>query len=210
LLLKKALDSLSTTLNTTKGEQMRIAIMIGSVRVGRQSQKAALFLEKELKKRNHEVTLIDLATDPLPIMEERISRDEHPPASAVRISRQLKEAEAIILVTPEYHGSFSGVLKNALDYFLPEFAKKVVGVATATTGRFGGLNASVQLQHVVLSMGAFPLPQKLIVPDVPHAFDDEMNPTGELLGKQAQKFLDEFTWLAEAVTQAHQQKKELV
>lgn len=184
--------------------------MIGSVRVGRQSHKAALFLEKELKKRSHEVTLIDLATDPLPIMEERITRDEDPPANAIRISRQLKEADAIILVTPEYHGSFSGVLKNALDYFLPEFAKKVVGVATATTGRFGGLNASVQLQHVILSMGAFALPQKLIVPDVPHAFDGEMNPTGELLGKQAQKFLDEFTWLADAVTQAHQQKKELV
>ncbi len=189
---------------------MRIAIMIGSVRIGRQSQKAALYLEKELRKRNQEVTLIDLATEQLPIMEERMSRDVDPPAGALRISRQLTEADAIILVTPEYHGSFSGVLKNALDYFLPEFAKKVVGVATATTGRFGGLNASVQLQHVVLSMGAYPLPQKLIVPDIPNAFDADLNPTSELLSKQAHKFLDEFTWLAEAVTQASQKKKELV
>lgn len=194
----------------TKEKPMKIAIMIGSVRAGRQSQKAALYLEKELQKRNHEVILIDLATDPLPIMEERISRDEQPPVNAIKISRLLKESDAVILVTPEYHGSFSGVLKNALDYFLPEFAKKVVGVATATTGRFGGLNASVQLQHVVLSMGAYPLPQKLIVPDVPNAFDKEMNPTSELLARQGQKFVEEFTWLAEAIRQAQQPKKELV
>lgn len=178
---------------------MNVVILIGTVRAGRQSQKAALYLQKEFIKRNIETTLIDLLEYSLPIMEERLTRNANPPEQATKIGEQLKHADAIVLVTPEYHGSFSGVLKNALDYFGPEFAKKVVGVVAASGGKLGGINASVQLQHVVLSMGAYPLPQKLIVPEIQNAFDEDMNPTSELLRKQANKFIEEFIWFSEAI-----------
>jgi NAD(P)H-dependent FMN reductase len=145
-------------------------------------------------------------------MEERITLDPNPPVNALLISEKLKNADAIILVTPEYQGSFTGVLKNALDYFLPEFLKKVVGVATTAGGRMGGINASVQLQHVILSMGAYPLPQKLIVSEIQNAFDEEFNPKQELLAKQGEKFVDEFVWFAQAIVNAKQIKiqKELI
>jgi NAD(P)H-dependent FMN reductase len=156
--------------------------------------------------------IIDLAEYPLPFMEERILLDPNPPANALLISEKLKNADAIILVTPEYQGSFTGVLKNALDYFLPEFLKKVIGVATTAGGRMGGINASVQLQHVILSMGAYPLPQKLIVSEIQNAFDEEHNPKLELLAKQGEKFVDEFVWFAQAIVNAKQIKiqKELI
>lgn len=191
---------------------MKIAIIIGSVRNGRLSQHAGFFVHKKLLAKRMDAEIIDLAAYPLPIMEERINRDPQPPENALIIGRKLKEADAIILVTPEYHGSYSGVLKNALDYFLPEFSKKVVGVVTATTGRFGGINASVQLQHVILSMGAYPLPSKLIVPDLANAFDENMNAQSDILIRQADKFVDEFIWFAQAIVNAKDEKiqKELI
>ena len=191
---------------------MRVAIIIGSIREGRQSQKAAYYLQKKLAVRLIDTDIIDLAEYPLPFMEERITLDPNPPVNALLISEKLKNADAIILVTPEYQGSFTGVLKNALDYFLPEFLKKVVGVATTAGGRMGGINASVQLQHVILSMGAYPLPQKLIVSEIQNAFDEEFNPKHELLAKQGEKFVDEFVWFAQAIVNAKQIKiqKELI
>jgi len=191
---------------------MRVAIIIGSIREGRQSQKAAYYLQKKLAGRLIDTDIIDLAEYPLPFMEERITLDPNPPVNALLISEKLKNADAIILVTPEYQGSFTGVLKNALDYFLPEFLKKVVGVATTAGGRMGGINASVQLQHVILSMGAYPLPQKLIVSEIQNAFDEEFNPKHELLAKQGEKFVDEFVWFAQAIVDAKQIKiqKELI
>jgi NAD(P)H-dependent FMN reductase len=191
---------------------MRVAIIIGSIREGRQSQKAAYFLQKKLNGRLIDTDIIDLAAYPLPIMEERITSDPNPPINALLISEKLKNSDALILVTPEYQGSFTGVLKNALDYFLPEFSKKVIGVATTAGGRMGGINASVQLQHVILSMGAYPLPQKLIVSEIQNAFDEEFNPKQELLAKQAEKFVDEFVWFAQAIVNAKLVKtqKELI
>jgi len=191
---------------------MKVVIISGSVRTGRQSQKAAQYLEKELLGRGIGTEIIDLADYSLPIMEERITRDPEAPEAALQISEKLKFADAIVLVTPEYHGSFSGVLKNALDYFGPEFSKKVVGVVTVSGGKMGGINASVQLQHVILSMGAFPLPQKFLVGEIQNAFDEELKPKTELLAKQAAKFIEEFAWFAEAIHSAKQgkEKKELV
>jgi azobenzene reductase len=177
-----------------KPSKMNVVIIIGSVRNGRQSQKAGYFLQKKLLQKGIDAGIVDLAEYPLPIMEERINRDPQPPANA-------------ILVTPEYHGSFSGVLKNALDYFLPEFTKKVIGVVTVGSGKMGGINASVQLQHVVLSMGAYPLPQKLIVPEVQIAFDEELNPKQELLSRQTDRFVEEFSWLAQAIATAKKLNK---
>lgn len=191
---------------------MRVAIIIGSIREGRQSQKAAYFLQKKLAGRLLETDIVDLAEYPLPIMEKRITSDLNPPANALLISEKLKNADAMILVTPEYQGSFTGVLKNALDYFLPEFSKKVIGVATTAGGRMGGINASVQLQHVILSMGAYPLPQKFIVSEIQNAFDQEFNPKQELLARQGEKFIEEFVWFAQAIANAKEIKiqKELI
>lgn len=98
----------------------------------------------------------------------------------------------------------SGALKNAIDYYWSEFRKKPVGVVTASAGGFGGINASTHLQHIILSLGAYPMPLKLLVPEVHKAFDDSYNPQHENIIKSTDRFLDEFLWFADAL---HQKKK---
>jgi NAD(P)H-dependent FMN reductase len=108
----------------------------------------------------------------------------------------------MILVSPEYHGSFSGVLKNALDFYWAEFKKKPIGVVTTGSGKMGGINASTQMQHVILSLGAYPLPTKLLIPEIQHAFNDQYEPLREDIIKNSDRFLNEFTWFANAIVVA--------
>lgn len=178
---------------------MKIALIIGSVRTGRQSHKIAYYVEKILHKRNIETDVIDLLKQPLPIYGTLL--DSVSGENIKSLAERLSEADSIILITPEYHGSFSGVLKNTLDHFWSEFRKKPIGVVATSMGKLGGINASTQLQHVILSLGAYALPVKLLVPEIHLAFDESFNTQNENIIKRTSRFLDEFLWLAEAVSQ---------
>ena len=182
---------------------MKIAILLGSVRMGRQTHKAAYYLKKKLENRNIETDLIDLAEEPLPVLKERVGHHPDPPENAVEISKRLHEGDALLLVTPEYHGSISGALKNAIDYYWNEFQKKPIGVVAASAGGFGGINASTHLQQIILSVGAYPMPLKLLIPQVHDAFDESYEPQNENIEQSAENFLDEFLWFADAL---HQKK----
>ena len=181
---------------------MKIAILLGAVRQGRQSHKAAYYLAKLLREHNAEADVIDLLKTPLPVFG---SHDDNPTAGKVieSIRLRLEEADALIFVTPEYQGSFSGALKNALDYYWAEFKRKPIGVVSTSTGKMGGINASTQLQHVILSLGAFPLPAKLLISGIHEAFDDNYEPLNNTITKQTHQFVEEFLWFAEAL---HQKK----
>lgn len=180
---------------------MKVTILLGSVRSGRQSHKAAYYVERALEERGIETDLIDLAKFPLPILGVSDENDPKTKKNIEEISGRLKAAHALIFVTPEYHGSLSGVLKNAIDHFWEEFRKKPVGVVAASAGRMAGINASTQLQHVILSLGAFPVPLKLLVPEIHNAFDEEFLPQNEKIVTSAKNFLDEFLWFADALVQ---------
>ena len=175
---------------------MKITILAGSVRKERQSFGLASYLQVQLQKRGIQVGLIDLAKTPLPIFGQEGSDQ----SNVKSIGDQLRQSNALILVTPEYHGSFSGVLKNALDYYWEEFQKKPIGVAAASAGKMAGINASTQLQHVVLSLGAYPVPRKLLVSEIHKAFNSNYLPLNNSLSEAVEKFLDEFLWFSEAMT----------
>ena len=181
---------------------MKIAILLGSVRAGRQTHKIAYYVEKKLIERGHVVIMLDLGAQPIPLMNERYGRAELQPPEVTELAQKFQEADAILLVSPEYHGSFTGVLKNALDYYWKEFERKPMGVIATGSGRMGGINASTQLQHIILSMGAYPVPYKLLVPQIQHAFDEQMQPVQPELVKSTERFLNEFLWFANAIVQA--------
>ena len=187
---------------------MNVIIVLGSVRKGRQSDKIASYLKSKLEEKNISTDLLDLSEDPLPILEDKSGQSLQIEERIGQVSKRLHRADAMIFVSPEYHGSFSGVLKNALDYFWAEFKKKPIGVVTVSAGKLGGINASTQLQHVILSLGAYPLPIKLLVAEVQQAFDESLLPLGTSLARSAEAFVSEFIWFSEAITT--KKKEELI
>jgi azobenzene reductase len=188
---------------------MKVAIILGSIRIGRKSHSIAYYLERKMREKGIDVTMIDLAEHALPLMMEERNGRLHSPTDDISImGAQLKEADAMILVSPEYHGSFTGVLKNALDFFWAEFNKKPIGVVTTGSGKMGGINASTQMQHVVLSLGAYPLPTKLLIPEIQHAFNDQFEPLREDIVRNSDRFLNEFSWFANAIVKAKMEQAE--
>jgi NAD(P)H-dependent FMN reductase len=180
---------------------LNIAIVIGSVRTGRQSHKAAYYLEKKFNERKDvSVKVIDLKEYDIPLFEGLFAYHPNPGESLKKAAETLKNADAIILHSPEYHAGISGVLKNFIDYFHSEITKKPIGVVTASSGKFGGINASNQMQQVIFGLGSFPMPKKFIVPFVSQAFDDEYNSQNEEITKSAETFIDEFIWFSNTIT----------
>jgi NAD(P)H-dependent FMN reductase len=178
-----------------------VPVIIGSIRRGRKSPLAARFIVERLKgSGKFEPDLIDLAEYDLPIMEERQRyRDDSPPA-VVEMGAKLARADAIVVVSPEYNGGYPGVLKNALDYFLPEYKRKPIGIVTVSEGDFGGISAMAQLRLIFLHMGAYPVAHRMSVSRVQDAFDDNDKAKDPLLDKAAKAFTAELLWLTEALT----------
>ena len=179
---------------------MNITIISGSVRNGRKSHQVAVALQKKFVAQGLTDThIIDLADHNLPMLEEKYSSTSKMPSGLAEIKAGLDSADALVFLSPEYHGSYTGALKNAIDYFWEEFMRKPIGVVSVASGRFGGINASTEMQQLVLSLGAFPMPYKLLVPTVQHAFDEEGEIKEEALSKNFDRFVREFHWLADAI-----------
>src|SRR5438552_16579663 len=136
---------------------LNIPLIVGSTRRGRQTPKVARFVHERLRRTGRaETELIDLETLQLPIMEERLRMRDDPPPGLREFAAKIDRADGIVIVTPEYNNGYPGVLKNALDYLLPEYRRKPIGIVTVSAGPFGGLLGLSQLRLVQRGSGAFP------------------------------------------------------
>ena len=182
---------------------MYIPIILGSTRRGRQSGKVAKFILDRLGKQpGVEAELLDLAEYNFPIMEERLRMRNDPPPRAQEFSDKLQRADAIVIVTPEYNNGYPGVLKNALDYFFPEYKRKPFGIVTVSAGGFGGINCLQQLRQVVLTLGGYPLPVSFPVSKVNSNFTDDGAVHDETADKRVAAFFDELLWVTKAFVAA--------
>jgi NAD(P)H-dependent FMN reductase len=179
---------------------MKVIIVSSSIRSGRKTHNVAVELEKRLIAANHKVSLLDLLPLKIPPMELLFSEHIDPPEGLSTLKDELTSADAMIFVSPEYNGSYSPALKNAIDY-LPKstYQKKVIGVASVSDGALGGIRAALQLQQLVMALFAYPVPRMLTVSNVGDIFDEENKLTDESFPKKVDNFIKEFIWLAEAV-----------
>ena len=89
-----------------------------------------------------------------------------------RLASEVKQADGIILGTPEYHGSFSGVLKNALDLMgFDEFESKMIGLVGVSGGAMGAFDALNSLRNVGRALHAWVIPEQAAVPEAWKMFD---------------------------------------
>jgi chromate reductase len=100
------------------------------------------------------------------------------PEPAVRLRRQLAEAHAVVIATPEYNYSISGVLKNAIDWASrpPDqpFARKPVALLSASGSMLGGARAQYQLRQMLVFLDALPLNRpEVFVAQAPSKFDED-------------------------------------
>lgn len=180
----------------------KIAILYGAIRKGRQSLRAAKAVQKALMNTGKaEVTLIDIKDHNLQVMEERLKDMQEPLPSLLAISKILSEADGIIFVSPEYNNSYSGALKNTVDYFTREWHHKPIGVVAASDGYEGGINASNHMQLLILAIDAYAMPYKLLFPYVQNVLDEEGNPLDERSERHLKTFAKEMLWFTGAIAE---------
>lgn len=102
-----------------------------------------------------------------------LNLDNETPADAARLTDEIRRAEAVLLGTPVYHGSYSGALKCALDYCgFDEFENTVVGLVAVAGGSFPS-SSLTHMRTVSQTLNAWVMPKQLAVPDVSDHVDTE-------------------------------------
>lgn len=187
---------------------MNIVVVSGSPRPQRTSHQVAVEIVSRLSKfENLSVTLLDVKEANFPNLDYTFKKNPSVNETMKYFSETIAASDGIIIVSPEYNGSFSGALKNTIDYFYGEFSKKVMGVVSVSTGKMGGIRAVMDLQKLILALGAFPLPKYLTTPEVQNLFSNGLL-IDDKYAKQMDGFLEEFLWLTEAVKN-HKEKNYL-
>jgi NAD(P)H-dependent FMN reductase len=178
-------------------KKMKIEIISGSPRVNSVTRRVALHIKNWLKQNSsYEVDIIDMKDWNIPAVQSVWVSPEKAPLEFQPLAKRVFEADAYILVTPEYNGSYSPAMKNLLDHF-PKQHHKTFGIVTASPGALGGMRASQQLLLLVPALFGIASPYLLIVP----AVDKKFSPDGDLLDESfhnsVHNFVTEFVWLSE-------------
>ena len=178
---------------------MKIEIISGSPRVTSVTRRVAINLKKWLDSNtSHETDIIDLKDWDLPAVQSVFVSVDRTPDEFKPLAERIFNADAFILVTPEYNGSYSPAMKNLLDHF-PKQHHKPFGIVTASPGAFGGIRASQQLLQLIPSLFGIASPYLLIVPAVDKKFDEKGNLIDPNFEKSVHNFIAEFLWLSENI-----------
>lgn len=150
---------------------VRVVGLVGSLRPGSYTRLSVRLALEGASELGANIQLIDLRDYSLPFCDG--SKDEsHYPPDVARLRRDLRAATGLIIGTPEYHGGYSGVLKNALDLMgFSEFEGKTLGLLGVSGGRLGAINALNGLRTAGRSLHAWVLPTEVSIPQVAQQFD---------------------------------------
>jgi len=155
--------------NTESG--VRVAAVIGSVREGNYTSKAVHLLADEFATSYPEVTF-DIV-DPRQLHLPAPGLDEEGDAQKVRDI--LNPATAVVLATPEYHGSYSSVIKLVIENlgFPSGLSGKPVAMLGVAAGRIGAIKSLEHLSSVVTHIGGHVLPGFVSIASVQDVFDED-------------------------------------
>lgn len=178
---------------------MRIEIISGSPRVNSVTRRVVKNLKKWLDENTeHETGIIDMQDWDLPPVQSVFVSVDRTPVEFRPLAERIFNADAFILATPEYNGSYSPAMKNLLDHF-PKQHHKPFGIVTASPGAMGGMRATQQLLLLVPALFGIASPYLLVVPTVDKKFDEEGNLLDPAFEKNIHNFISEFLWLAESI-----------
>ena len=161
---------------------MRVLGISGSLRAG-SFNTALIRAAAELLPPGVEFELLEGIGD-LPHYSEETDLDPAPLAVAL-LRKAVRDADAVLISTPEYNGSLPGSLKNALDWASrprgsSPFEGKPVAVVGASPGLFGAVWAQADARRILGIMGANVVDRELPVPTV----QDRFSPSGELIDEE--------------------------
>lgn len=186
---------------------LRLAVILGSVRQGRFGPVVARwFTEQAQLHGRFKVNLVDLADVDLPLVlgpePPAIATTDARPAAMAQLTAALAEADAFVVVTPEYNHSFPASVKALIDWHFTEWRAKPVGFVSYGA-MSGGLRAVEQLRLVFAEMHAATVRDCVSFANYWESFQEDgtlVDP--EPANQAAQGLLDQLGWWGDALLEA--------
>ncbi len=189
----------------------KLQIIVGSTRPTRAADRVIPWVMARASAHPaFDVELLDLRDWPLPIFGEHMGTigDFSDPTYSDPIVKQwnqkLKEADAYLVITPEYNHSIPGVLKNAIDNVFISFALRNKPIAAV--GYSGGIAAATRaiehLAQIAIEADMAPLRSSVLIPFVESAFEPNGSPINPATEVALQITLDDLAWWSSALQNA--------
>lgn len=158
----------------------KILAFAGSTRTDSFNKKLVKIAATGAKDAGADVTVIDLRDFQMPLYDEDLERQEGLPSSARRLKDLMLVHQGLLISSPEYNSSISGVLKNTIDWVsrqnegeisLACFKDKVAGLMSASPGGLGGLRGLVHVRAILENIGVLVIPNQVAVSKAHEAFN---------------------------------------
>lgn len=191
-----------------KQKKHKLAIVVGSVREGRFGPVVASWVAEQTRVHGgFDVEVVDLADVGIPLSlpaaSPKFAGDSYQrPEAMATLTSRLAEAEAFILVTPEYNHSYPASLKAAIDWHFTQWAAKPVAFVSYG-GAAGGRHAVLHLENVLTELHAVTIRDGLAFPNYWTAWHDGRPLDPEAPG-YAKTLLDQLAWWAAALSAARE------
>lgn len=155
-------------ISTSQKDRINVLGVTGSLRQDSYSTLGLKIVLEEAIKYGSESYLLDLRELNLPLYDPGGASTSNESTSnstsknaLERTATALKWADALILASPDYHGSMSGTLKNFLDYFWEEFAGKTFGYIVASHEK--GLTVADQMRTAIRQCYGWSMPYNISI-----------------------------------------------
>jgi len=185
--------------------QPKILAFSGSTRTGSFNKKLIKIAAAGAKEAGADVTLIDLRDFQMPLYDEDLEKQEGLPSGARKLKDLMLTHQGLLISSPEYNSSISGVLKNTIDWVSRQsegeiplvcFKDKVAGLMSASPGGLGGLRGLVHVRAILENIGVLVIPNQMAISKAHEAFNLDETMTDEKqeerikkIGSDVAKFL---------------------
>ena len=176
---------------------MKIVGIAGSMNSNNSTTKQAVAIVLDAAKAaGADIEMIHLADWNLPIYDDREDATTYPEI-VHRFVQKISEADGLVIGSPEYHGTITGALKNAIDFLEGRHLRdKQVALIGVAGGSMGATNTVNTLQLIMRNLHAWPLPASPSIPSAYNAFtsegklkDERLQARMESLGQQLVQFV---------------------
>ena len=185
---------------------MKILVFAGSTRQNSFNRRLARQAAQMATAAGAEAMLLELGDLDIPMYNADLEA-RGTPLDVLCLKQLLWEHPAWVVCSPEYNGSYTGLLKNTIDWASSPvkghpvwasdskpFAGKVVGLLSASNGALGGLRSLSHLNPLLLNLHCWVAPQNYALGRAGDAFDDQGQLVNEAARKSVQAVIDQVIW----------------
>ncbi|GAB1385204.1 NADPH-dependent FMN reductase [Melaminivora sp.] len=188
---------------------MKLLIFAGSTRVQSLNRRLARVAADQARELGADVTLLELADFDIPLYQADLEA-RGTPADVIRLKEIMDAHPAWVIASPEYNGSYTGLLKNTLDWASSPvaghpvfsdgsrpFAGKVVGMLSASNGALGGLRSQSHLAPLLINLGCWLAPRAYALSAAASAFDEAGQLRDAAQQERVRAVLQQVLWAAQ-------------